>query len=351
MAGCLMRLVFFPKAVLSLIVLVSGALAAPVYAQTYITAFADSQWKAQSGAFACSLIHDITAFGSARLVRNAGSAELLELTARTQAFGDGAVRVEAVPPMWRSDANPGNLGQAQASGQLLQVSGAQIAAITASLEQGANVIFSGSNLRVGLAARNFSTAFASYRTCVKNLIPYTFDQLSRTQLSYARETEALSPAAKAELDKIVRYVKADQKVLGIIVDAHSDKQPKSEESDALSQLQAELVTSYLIDKGVAADRITTRWHGDKFPIANNQNKVGQAKNRRVTVRLENAETRKEVEKKVAAIKEAEQKAAAEKAAKEAMEKPAPGINAAELETLTEQQDLSTGKQPEIGLPR
>ncbi len=279
------------RVLLPLMMSASGVLAAYADAQTYITAFSDSQWKAQSGAFACSLSHEIAAFGSARLVRNAGSAEVLEIKAK------------------------------------------------------------GSNLRVGLAARNFSAAFASYKACVKNLIPYTFDQLSRTQLSYTREAEDLSPAAKAELDKIVRYVKADQKVLGIIIDAHSDKLPKQEESDALSQRQAEFVTRYLIEKGIAADNITTRWHGDKFPIANNQNKAGQAKNRRVTVRLESEQTRKEMEKKIAAIKEAEQKAAAEKAAKDATEKTDPGINPAELEKLTEQQNLSSGKQPEIGLPR
>lgn len=339
------------RVLLPLMMSASGVLAAYADAQTYITAFSDSQWKAQSGAFACSLSHEIAAFGSARLVRNAGSAEVLEIKAKAQAFGEGAVRVEAVPPVWRTDASPNNLGQAQVGGQSLKVTGAQIATITASLEQGTNVMFSGSNLRVGLAARNFSAAFASYKACVKNLIPYTFDQLSRTQLSYTREAEDLSPAAKAELDKIVRYVKADQKVLGIIIDAHSDKLPKQEESDALSQRQAEFVTRYLIEKGIAADNITTRWHGDKFPIANNQNKAGQAKNRRVTVRLESEQTRKEMEKKIAAIKEAEQKAAAEKAAKDATEKTDPGINPAELEKLTEQQNLSSGKQPEIGLPR
>lgn len=341
----------FSRVLLPLMMSASGVLAAYADAQTYITAFSDSQWKAQSGAFACSLSHEIAAFGSARLVRNAGSAEVLEIKAKAQAFGEGAVRVEAVPPVWRTDASPNNLGQAQFGGQSLKVTGAQIATITASLEQGTNVMFSGSNLRVGLAARNFSAAFASYKACVKNLIPYTFDQLSRTQLSYTREAEDLSPAAKAELDKIVRYVKADQKVLGIIIDAHSDKLPKQEESDALSQRQAEFVTRYLIEKGIAADNITTRWHGDKFPIANNQNKAGQAKNRRVTVRLESEQTRKEMEKKIAAIKEAEQKAAAEKAAKDATEKTDPGINPAELEKLTEQQNLSSGKQPEIGLPR
>lgn len=325
--------------------------AGPAMAQTYIATFTDSQWKAQSGPFACSLAHEIPGFGTARLMRKAGSAEVLELNGKAQSFGEGAIRIEAIPPVWRSDASPSQLGQAQASNGALKIIGAQIAAITASLEQGTNIIFSSNNMRVGLEARNFSATFSSYKSCVRNLIPYTFDQLSRTQLHYKKEDDDLNPAAKAELDKIVRYIKADSNVLGVIIDAHSDKQPKAEDGEALSQRQAEWVTRYLIDKGVAAGNITTRWHGDKFPIGNNQNKAGQAKNRRVTVRLENEATRQEMEKKIAATKDAEQKAAAEKAAQAATAPEVPGIDAKQLEKLTEQQNLSTGKQPDVELSR
>lgn len=340
-----------PRLFLSLMALVPGFLAGQAGAQTYIASFQDSQWNARSGAFACNLGQEIPGFGSARLVRNAGAAEVLVLSGKAQALGAGSFKVEAVAPAWRSDISPKSLGQARADNQSLQVGGAQIAAITNSLEQGTNVIFSGNNVRVGLEARNFGPAFATYKTCVKNLIPYTFAQLSHTVLNYQKEADELSPRARTELDKIVRYVKADKRVLGIIVDAHSDKLPKPEDGEALSHREAEWVTAYLIDKGIAADNITTRWHGDKFPIADNKNKAGQAKNRRVTVRLENAETRKELEKKVAAIKATEKKAAEEKAANTTAEAAVPAIDAKQLENLTEQQNLSTGKQPDVGLPR
>lgn len=332
------------------IALVSTFLMGNASAQTYIAPFSDSSWKAQSGDFACSLDHQIPGFGSARLARKAGSGEVFELHGKAS-LGGGPFRVEAVAPAWRDDISPKTLGQAQSNNQFVKVSGTQIAAITSTLEQGTNVIFSGSNLRVGLEARNFGPAFASYKTCVKNLIPYTFEQLSRTVLGYEPDADELSPKSKSELDKVVRYVKADKQVLGIIVDAHSDKLPTPEQGDALSKREAEWVTAYLVEKGIGAEQIITRWHGDKFPIADNKTKAGQARNRRVTVRLENSETRKEMEKKVAVIKAAEEKAAAEKAAKSAAESSIPAINAKQLEDLTEQQNLSNGKQPEVGLPR
>ena len=332
--------------------------ASTLQAQTYIAPFSASAWKTQSSAFACSLTHDIPGFGSARLTRSGGSGELLVLSGKDHSFIAGVVRIEAVPPVWLTDSTSSNLGQAQANAKALTISGNSVVAITGHLEKGVNVMFSGANLRVGLEARNFGPAFSSYKSCVKNLIPYTFDQLSRTVLIYNNEAEELTAGAKAQLDKIVRYVKADQKVLGIIVDAHGDKQLKPEDSLAFSQRQAEWVTAYLMDKGIPADNITTRWHGDKFPIASNQNKAGRAKNRRITVRLESAETRKELEKKLTALKEAEQKAAAEKASKNknaeetnpSIESNAPAIDAAELEKLTEEQRLPATPQQETKKP-
>ena len=329
-------------------------------AQTYIAGFNDAEWTAKTGSFACSLTHKIPGFGTAQFVRKTGGSEFLELMPSGHVAFSDFVRIEAVPPMWRSDAAASSIGQLQVKGkQPMRVTAAQVKVISATLERGTNVVFSsaqpdanGLNLRVGLEARNFNPAFGRYKTCIDALIPYTFDQIARMLVNYSSGAGELSAATKAQLDKIVRYSKADPGVLGILVDAHSDKLPTPEEGDAASQRQAELVTAYLVDKGLRADMITTRWHGDKFPIANNYTKAGQAKNRRVTVRMESETTRKQMEKKIAAIIAAEEKAAAEKAAAEkaALEK-ASQVPAAlpaslqQLEQMVEQQDLTSGRQP------
>ncbi|HSC66835.1 MAG TPA: OmpA family protein [Cellvibrio sp.] len=338
-------------------------LCAPLFAQTYTANFSDARWTTTAGPFACSLAHNIPGFGSARFVRNAGSGEFFELKGNKQVFPSGAVKIESVPPLWRDDVSPAALGQVQVGAQQVRLTAAQATAVGTSLGQGTNVAFSsaqvgasGNSLRVVLEARNFAPAYSKYQRCIAQLIPYTFDQLSRTLINYSNGAEELSPGAKAQLDKIVRYTKADPRVLGIIVDAHSEKLATVEEGEIAAQRQAELVTNYLIEKGLGLDKITTRWHGDKFPIANNQNKSGQAKNRRVTIRLENEATRKEMEKKIAAIKEAEQKAAeAQFAATKAAEtssqqqssgvKPELPIDLQQLEQMVEQQDLGSGKQP------
>lgn len=362
-----MRLVPFYHLSSAILLAFACAQSASLHAQTYSASFNDAQWTAQSGPFACSLNHKIPGFGSARFARNAGGGEFFELKNTSQAFPSGVAKIESVPPVWRSDVNPAALGQAQVTAQQpLRLAAAQVSAISAALEQGINVVFSstqvnssGGNLRVALEAHNFPAGYKKYQRCITELIPYTFNQLSRTLINYSANADDLSAAAKVQLDKIVRYTKADSRVLGIIVDAHSDKLLSPEDGDAASQQQAELVTAYLIGKSLSAGTITTRWHGDKFPIASNENKTGQAKNRRVTIRLENETTRKEMEKKITTIKAAEQKAATEKAKAEAeveakkTTQDQPSSAAAplptslqELERMVEQQDLTSGKQPD-----
>lgn len=330
---------------------------ASLYAQTYSASFNDASWSAKSGSFACSLSHKIPGFGTAQFVRNTGGGEFLELKPSSNVVLKGAVKIESVPPVWQTDAEAITLGQIQVTErQPLGVTAAQISAISIALEQGINIVFSGtqvdangSSLRVGLEAHNFNPAYGRYRACIGALIPYTFDQIARMLINYAPNASELSVATKNQLDKIARYTKADPRVLGILVDAHSDNLPTPEESNAASQRQAELVTTYLVGKGVSAGMITTRWHGDKFPIGNNQNKAGQAKNRRVTIRLESAATRKEREKKIAAIIAAEAKVAEQKAAQEKASSISAALPASlqQLEQMVEQQDLGGGKQPAI----
>lgn len=348
----------------SILVALALCQSASLYAQTYSAGFEASEWTAKSGSFACSLSHKIPVFGTAQFVRNTGGSEFLELKPDGNILFNGLVKIEAVPPMWRTDAAASPLGQLQVSGkQSVRLTAAQVEKISDVLVQGTSVVFSnaqvnGTSLRVALEARNFNPAYGRYRTCIGALIPYTFDQIARMLINYAPDASELSAATKTQLDKIVRYSKADSKVLGILVDAHSDLLPTPEDGDAASQRQAELVTAYLVEKGIAANMITTRWHGDKLPIANNYTKAGQAKNRRVTVRLESETTRAQMERKIAAIIAAEEKAAAQKAAedKAAQDKaatPPAALPASlqQLEQMVEEQDLTTGKQPDARLMR
>jgi OOP family OmpA-OmpF porin len=58
----------------------------------------------------------------------------------------------------------------------------------------------------------------------------------------------------------------------------------------LSQQRADSVRSYLISKGITADRLSARGLGETAPIASNATEEGRAQNRRVTLELRPAAT-------------------------------------------------------------
>ncbi|MFC3116485.1 MotY family protein [Cellvibrio fontiphilus] len=351
--SCLFRIGFISSFSLSLVLFGVG-----VHAQTYSLGFNDAQWKLQTGHFACGLSQEIPGYGKAYFGKRAGGVSFFEFRDAKKNFPAGSVKLEAVPPQWRNDLSPQALMTLSVSTKL-QLTGEQLKTLASALEAGTNVVFSSaggdgsSNLRVILDARHFATKYTSFNQCIANIIPYTFDQLSRSIIYYAEDAQALSPSAKAQLDKIVRYSKADNKVLGLLVDSHSDKRATPEEAELISQQQAQLVSDYLVEKGLPTNFVTARWHGDQFPIADNSKKAGQAKNRRITLRLENESTRKDMERRVAALKAAEEKAAAEQAAKAAAaaEKQtsaeASSVTPSQLEDLVERQNLTNGKQPQL----
>jgi len=298
-------------------------------AQMYTADLTNSEWKVSAGPFACSLSHNIPIFGKAVFARKAGGAETFYLESQGNiVFPVGFAGAETLPPQWRNDLVPIPLGafSVVAGNHPITLNAKQIASLVTQLTAGTNVMYSSqplaktssspSVMRVVLNAKNFNAGYKSYQQCVDNIIPYGFAQVERTSIYYAEKAEGLTAGNKADLNKVARYTKADAKVVGVLVDGHSDNAGAPAENEATSKQLAELVAAYLVEKGVAADKITTRWHGDKFVIANNKDATGRAKNRRVTVRLEDEAGRKDAVKKAEEKRKVDEKAAAEKVSAE-----------------------------------
>lgn len=299
-----------------------------VNAQMYAVDMAASEWKLAATPFNCSLTHTIPSFGKATLARKAGGADSLVLESNGKVtFPAGLTGVETLPPVWRNDLAPQGLGVVVAnnSTQPISLDPSHLSPVIGQLNTGVKVMFTSQPtgnasssaglkvVRVVLEAKNFAAAYKGYQQCLADMIPYSLDQVARTSINYAEKPEGLTQTHKASLQRVARYLKADPKVVAVFVDGHADN-TAPDASMAVSQQQAEAVTTYLGEQGVPGDKITTRWHGDKFPLADNKTPVGRAQNRRVTVRLEDQATRTQNEKK--AQQKADEKVKAEEKAKE-----------------------------------
>lgn len=96
---------------------------------------------------------------------------------------------------------------------------------------------------------------------------------------------SLQSSSYAELDQLVVVLKKN-KGWKITVTGHTDNTGNKSSNIVLSESRAQSVKDYLVQKGVAAERITCAGYGSSQPLASNATEAGRAKNRRVEVRLD-----------------------------------------------------------------
>lgn len=74
----------------------------------------------------------------------------------------------------------------------------------------------------------------------------------------------------------------------VLIEGHTDSVGKAEYNMFLSKRRADAVSKALMNKGVAAARISTKGYGETYPVAGNDNAAGRQQNRRVEIVVLNA---------------------------------------------------------------
>ena len=101
---------------------------------------------------------------------------------------------------------------------------------------------------------------------------------------FALDRSDLLPASSSDLnallDVLVEHPEWNIQVIG-----HTDNQGTASYNLKLSKSRAEAVKSWLIQRGIQEDRITTRGAGLSEPIAPNDTEEGRAQNRRTEIKL------------------------------------------------------------------
>lgn len=335
-----------------------------------MTPVTESRWTTNSGAFGCQLSHQIEGFGVWKLSHQSSRTETAVLVMdKSQAAKKNLhlpatrYKITTAPPSWKPQQVPQALGeitQARVDADLV-FPAAILTKLLQNLDKSTAVMLSAQNakpaIRIQLQPYQFKEAYKEYKSCIAQLIPFTFDQITRNTLYYQVEDKELSGANKIILDKIVRYAKAEpSRILGVLIDGHSDTQADAAAAETLSKTHADWVAAYLKEKGIAEDKLVVRAHGDKYPVASNFLLKERGKNRRITVRLEDEIIRQKNAEKVAELKkQAEEKAAAQassSAVSSASTSAAPEFGdklpiELELEKMVEEQDLEKPSPSEI----
>lgn len=94
----------------------------------------------------------------------------------------------------------------------------------------------------------------------------------------------LKPASLAELDKLVQLLN-ENPTMKVEISGHTDNVGRPIDNITLSNNRAKAVVKYLIDKKIAATRLTAKGYGEMKPVADNKTEEGKAQNRRTEVRV------------------------------------------------------------------
>jgi outer membrane protein OmpA-like peptidoglycan-associated protein len=101
-------------------------------------------------------------------------------------------------------------------------------------------------------------------------------------LYFISGTDELTEESMIELSKVLDELK-QRPVPDIAVIGHTDTVGDLEANDVLSAQRAETVKGFLVQIGIAADRIQVSGRGEREPVVPTSDNVGEPRNRRVEI--------------------------------------------------------------------
>ena len=264
----------------------------------YQSGISDSKWLLSGDIFSCSLTHPVPNYGEGHFIKEAGEPMKFILQPQNEKLGPGQVYIISQAPDWSPGVKPETLEilPYPGYGLTVEVGGKVAERMLTSLDRGRHPVVAGTawennreTIEVGLSNINFAPAYNEFRRCLSSLLPVNYDQIARTAALFPTNGVNLTDRIKARLDLVALYVSSDPSVEYIYIDGHTDAIGSRRDNRELSKQRAEKVTSYLLEKGVPAGKIISRYHGERYPSTTNNTAQGRERNRRVTIRLEKNE--------------------------------------------------------------
>lgn len=277
----------------------------------------DAAWSFREADGACILEQTVRDFGMARFTGVSGSGLRFELLTHRDLFAAGPVAVHRVAPPWhRKYPDREKLAPLpHVSGTGLLVADPLATRLLMNLYSGyeahlqhdswystpapaaetetapaaetENVVEpAGRPVAVRIGSVKFRAGYEFFAQCFRGAAAFGWTALERTRIEYPSAEAALSPADEERLRAVAGYVSGDPKVVGIYIDGHTDDIGGERDNLGLSRRRAEVVGDFLASCGVPESRLVVRYHGARYPVADNESEQQRARNRRTTVRLE-----------------------------------------------------------------
>ncbi|WP_281687481.1 OmpA family protein [Pseudomonas citronellolis] len=264
----------------------------PAWGLTFQTRLENARWTAAGDQFECRLSQQVDGFGVGEFVWRAGEQPTFRLKPQRNWPGGGSATLLAAAPPWRPTQGDINLGSvALVAGEVPFTSSQQQAGrlLDGVLEGRSPEVrlraMGGQDLRVRLLPARFADGYAQLQDCSTKMLPVNFEQVRQAQVGFPGGGDALDAVARAKLDIVLQYLKADPTVNRIELDGHSDNSGNRLSNRDISRRRAVAVMEYLKAHGVPEEQITVRFYGERYPLVKNNSEANRARNRRVTLHL------------------------------------------------------------------
>ncbi|MBO9480834.1 OmpA family protein [Salinisphaera sp. G21_0] len=250
----------------------------------------DARWHHSGNRFFCLLKNQVPGLGDVSLTAEAGDRETLSMVPDPFSDNDRQVTVSLASSPWQAITDDRVVARTRLyEGDPLSIHLNTLALMKAfqqgkqlklqiTTEASKDVVIQVTPLEVQQVAEQF------YR-CMDDLLLLSFDQAEHNTFYYSSGKLSLDSGQRELLSHIAEYVMADPSVQQIIIDAHTDSYGHELANRALSKKRSEAVAASLKQMGVPGDKILMRFHGERYPVADNRTKAGRGKNRRVEIWL------------------------------------------------------------------
>ncbi|MEM0909634.1 MAG: OmpA family protein [Pseudomonadota bacterium] len=299
-----MHLLLRNQIVKSLILLVSLPLAfmllaggASAHLRDYQVSVENSSWQmTKQTRLECELSHEIPYYGVAQFVSEASkqlnmsfNLDMLRLPSRYD-----SATVYSKPPKWM----PGAISRRIAEMRLLRQYDGDLPEAPAwemlvELEKGYHPTLFYQDWRnpsdqvaVGLNASKFIPAYQAFSVCIDNLLPFGFEDIAYTVLTYQVNKPELTRYSKKRLEMIGDYLKEDIDLELVLIAGHTDTRGDDWANEQLSLRRANELRDYFASMGIDLQRIEVSGLGEKRNISPNETAIDRAKNKRVVIRMQ-----------------------------------------------------------------
>jgi len=247
------------------------------------------QWQLSQSSFECKITTQVTALGEINFIKKAGYPEFINVLSAIYDEEVKRYRLGSSKAPWGIKKLP-EANWYYDSLSLVNTISSAVPKLIRELQRGAwghiSLTYVDNNkIYIVLPSVNLEKVFDDYYQCLKNISPFSYDQVRDRNIYYAGGIYLLNSEQKQEILDIAKYISLDSNVTKVLIDGHSNSVGNLVNNLLLSQQRADDVYMHLVEAGISPDMIEVRSHGDRYPLESNRTQSGREKNRRVNLRI------------------------------------------------------------------